>query len=140
MNADGGGFEPKTVMVTRRKEVEEEIEGLVVKFPFEPYEVQRRFMAATIRAFKEVRIFSFFVCYFFDDTMAYTQIRPFSQKIGRKCTARESYGDWKNIVDSVRRVGLAARSRPGFGKSTDEDERATNRVCVQNTLTTDTSY
>ena len=75
MNADGGGFEPPSTKTVRRKEYEEEIEGLVVKFPFEPYEVQRRFMAATIRAFKEVRIY-FFSSYFFDDTMAYTQIRP----------------------------------------------------------------
>jgi hypothetical protein len=35
---------------------EVEIEGLKVRFPFEPYEVQRRFMTSTIRAFKEVRL------------------------------------------------------------------------------------
>ena len=38
----------------KRKEHEIEIEGLMVKFPFQPYDVQKRFMTATIRAFQKV--------------------------------------------------------------------------------------
>ena len=38
----------------QRKEHEIEIEGLMVKFPFQPYDVQKRFMTATIRAFQKV--------------------------------------------------------------------------------------
>ena len=43
----------------QRKEHEIEIEGLMVKFPFQPYDVQKRFMTATIRAFQKVHILIF---------------------------------------------------------------------------------
>ena len=44
----------------KRKEHEIEIEGLMVKFPFQPYDVQKRFMTATIRAFQKVHILILF--------------------------------------------------------------------------------